>query len=306
MDQAIVFGDHEHLVGIVSHPNDPAGQQSKTAAIMLTPGMLHNVGPFRMHVDLARQLSASGIRSLRFDLSGIGESLGIGSTRNSIDRAAAETRDAMDWLEKHHGCKHFVLFGLCSGADDSMHTAISDPRVAGFVAIDGLGFRTRRFYLHRITSHYIPRLLSPRKWMDLANRFLFGGAAVPKTLQTGADVREFPDQEEAERQLQTLVDRGVQMHFVYTGGIADYYNYEDQFFEMLPGVDFRNSISTIFFPQMDHVALLCEDREALVAHVTQKIIEMGAVTASTDQEDEDQPVLLPFVYPVAGENGIVV
>lgn len=305
MDQPIVFGAHDNLVGIASRPHESA-QSSDVAVIMLTAGMLHNVGPFRMHVDLARHLASQGITSLRFDLSGIGESLGVGSTGSSIDRAAAETGEAMDWLERNLGFKRFVLFGLCSGADDAMHTALNDQRVIGLVGIDGLGFRTRRFYFHRIVSHYLPRILSPSKWMNLAKRNLSGVESAPKTLQTGADVREFPDQAEAERQLQQLATRDVRMHFIYTGGVSEYFNHEKQFAEMLPNVDLDKSITMRYFPQMDHVALLCEDRQVLVAHICETIAEICPVVADAQQDDLEPPVLLPFAYPAAGSDEAVV
>ncbi len=60
-----------------------------------------------------------GLASFRFDLSGIGESLPIGASGCSLERATTEIRQALDWLETQHGFKQFALFGLCSGADDA-------------------------------------------------------------------------------------------------------------------------------------------------------------------------------------------
>jgi len=279
MDRAIVFGQHDHLVGVVTEPNERTigslKRCAEIAAIMLTPGMLHHVGPFRMHVDLARWLAGHDLRSLRFDLSGIGESLGMGATGCSIDRAAAETSAAMDWMSEHYGCQRFILFGLCSGADDSIHTAFQDPRVAALVVIDGCGFRTRRYHWHRCYSHYLPRLCRPSKWKRLLRRLLVSQTTPPPTLQAGTDVREFPIRDEAAKQLQQLANRGTRMHFVYTGGVAEYYNYAGQFFDMFPQVQWQGHVSTEYFAHMDHVALLCEDREQLIDHVGQRMLDFA-------------------------------
>ena len=284
MDQPVIFGAHDHLMGIVTQPGDRVKAIEGVAAIMLTPGMIHSCGPFRMHVDLARHLSANGLRSLRFDLSGIGESLGVGAVGSSIDRAAAETAEAMDMLGRDFGCERFVLFGLCSGADDSVHTALGDERVAGVVVIDGCGFRTSRFYFHRMVKHYLPRLARPAKWMSLLQRKLRSGDDVPSTLQAGTDVREFPGRDEAARQLQTLTDRRVNAHFVYTGGVGEYYNHPEQFYEMFHDVNWQGNVSTRFFPMMDHVALLCEDRRQLIAHIGDTITEFATVAAKGKRE----------------------
>ena len=169
MDHAVVFGKYQNLVGTVT---EPIGEPSSVAAIFLTAGMLHHAGPYRLHVDLAHEVSKSNMLSIRFDLSGIGESLGVGQGGQSIDRAANETAQAMDYLSEKYGIKKFVLFGLCSGADDSVHTALTDKRVVGVVALDGCGYRTKRFYWHRLVSHYAPRFDDAVE-MDCTNKAFY-------------------------------------------------------------------------------------------------------------------------------------
>ena len=305
MEQAVVFGTHENLTGIVTEPN-ASGRLKDVAVVMVTPGMLHNVGPFRMHVELARRLSGHGVRSMRFDLSGIGDSLGVGVAGRSIDRAAAEVATAMDWMSDNCGNSTFILFGLCSGADDSMHAALQDDRVKAVVAIDGCGYRTPKFFWHRLISHYVPRLLSPVKWRQIAGRKIRGGDVPPTTLQAGSDVREFPSREEAVKQFNLLVSRGTHLHFVYTGGIAEYYNHDGQFYEMLRGVNWRGQESTQFFPHMDHVALLCEDREQLLTHVVAKITSFADSIAASSNRTGDTQNVMTFDYPAIGSDGIAV
>jgi len=269
--EAIFFGQSQHLSGIWS-PADGNGE-SGTAVIMLTPGMLHHAGPFRLHVRLAGALAKSGISSLRFDLSGIGESFAVGGQGSSLDRAADETIQAIDWVTREKGIERIILFGLCSGADDALHTAMQDTRVDGIVVIDGCGYPTKRFYARRFRTHYLRRIFSLQKWRSLFRRALTGNADVPQTLRPGFDVREYPPQAEAEANLLSLAQRQTKSHFIYTGGVADYYNDASQFLEMFPKLKGVSNVSSHHFPLLDHVAFLCEDRDMLVRHIVSVIVQ---------------------------------
>lgn len=275
-DQAVIFGKHQNLVGVWSEPIAHKTSDPEIAVIMVTAGMIHHSGPFRMHVELARQLSRQGVASLRFDLSGIGESLGVGADGSSLDRAANEIGQAIDYLTEHFGIKEVILFGLCSGADDSIHTATIDARVRGVIAMDGCGYRTRKFYWHRIMQHYLPRTLKLEKWINLARRFSHERDDVPQSLKFGDDIREFPSRLVAESQLIELTKRETRMHFIYTGGVGDYYNHESQFKSMFPKLADSPEISHRYFGHMDHVAFLAEDRSKLTRHVADEISKMAA------------------------------
>lgn len=284
MDQAIVFGKYDHLLGVANivNPasnstealNDNIPQDNKQVAmILMTAGMLHSVGPYRMYVDIANSLAEKGISSLRFDLSGIGESLGVGSVGKSIDRAAMEASEAMDYMSEKQGIKDFILFGLCSGADDSIQAALKDKRVKGVIALDGLGYKTSRSKFNQFLL-LTRKMLRIKKWIRKISH-LTEAYLAPASLAVGSDVREFPETaEQASQELQQLVDQKTQLHFIYTGG-TEYYNYAEQFYDMLPKVNWNGNESTTYFPHMDHVVLLCEDRKELVDHVTEKAFKMA-------------------------------
>lgn len=265
MEDAIVFGQHDHLVGVWSGVEKAV----PAAVVMLTAGMLPSVGPYRLHVDLARHLADEAVPSLRFDLSGIGDSMAIGADGDSLDRAASEISQAINWIANTHHIKRIILFGLCSGADDAIAAALVDPRVVGVIAMDGCGYRTGRYYWHRFIRHQLPRLVMPAKWISLANRSLFKRNDSPRSLIPGDDIREFPSQEVAENQLQSLTSSGVRLHFLYTGGVHQYYNHEGQFAAMFPSLRNNASITTRYLPRLDHVAYRCKDRQMLVAHISE-------------------------------------
>ena len=267
---AITFGQYEHLSGVW---NSGGTQLHSTAVIFLTAGMLHHAGPFRLHARLASKLGEHSVSSLRFDLSGIGESLAVGSQTLSIDRAADEVRQAMDWIETHHNIRRFVLFGLCSGADDALHVAQNDGRVAGIIAMDGCGYPTMRFYLHRLVKHYLVRILRPSKWLKLLRDKLKVSDQTVPSLGFGEDIREFPPREVAESQLCQLTKQGRNAHFIYTGGVGSYYNHDRQFSDMFPRLRTKDCVTHAFYPTTDHVAFLVEDREALIQDVVDKVLQ---------------------------------
>ena len=72
-ERPVMIGADRNLMGIVCEPDGP-WPASRPAMIMLNAGLIHRVGPNRLHVRLARELAARGFLSLRLDLSGRGDS----------------------------------------------------------------------------------------------------------------------------------------------------------------------------------------------------------------------------------------
>jgi hypothetical protein len=276
-ESAVLFGKHDHLVGVWTEgcfDCDSENTDASTAVIMVTAGMIHHSGPFRLHVELANQFRHRGIPSLRFDLSGIGESLAIGTSGSSLDRAASEIGQAIDWIAQNRGIEKVILFGLCSGADDAIYTATVDKRVCGVIAMDGCGYRTAGFHWYRIRQHVLPRLTRRSKWISLLRRFTKRGQDAPRSLRLGDDIREFPSQNVAQSQLIALADRSTQLHFIYTSGVGDYYNHAGQFDAMFPLLKEKHEVSHCYFGDMDHVAFLWEDRHKLAEHVANQAQRM--------------------------------
>ncbi|MCE3014680.1 MAG: lipase [Pirellula sp.] len=269
-----VFGEYQHLFGIhrdavesEALDSESSCSESKIAVLMLTAGMLTSVGPSRLHVDLADKLSGLGLPSFRFDLSGIGESLAVGSHGSSLERAASEVRQAMDMLEREYGYSHFMLFGLCSGADDAIPSAVEDERIIAASLVDACGYRTAGHWAPFVSRKYLPKVVRMSKWIDLFRGYFQSTKSSASTMPIGSDIREFPDREQSEATLLGLIGRGMRLQFVYTGGVIDYYSYADQFFDMFPRVVNRSEIAVVYQPRWDHVAMLQEDRTELLQAV---------------------------------------
>jgi len=279
-ETAHTFGRSNNLVGIAklaaTAPAIRSGQSRDLCVVMLSAGMMHNAGPYRLHVELAQSLAAFDVSSFRFDLSGIGESLAVGSSADSTTRAVDETEQAIDFLHETFGFNQFVLFGLCSGADDSLNVALADARVRGVVMLDGCGYRTPHYHFHRLIRRKLPFLLRRDKLVSQARSALGlpDHAAPPASLAPGLDIREFPDRDTAQTQLQTLVDRGTSLLSIYTGGVQHYYNHADQFKRMFPNLNDRGRITVQYHRDWDHVLYLTEDRMALIGEVTDWVAKL--------------------------------
>lgn len=268
-ERPVVFGQPGHLVGVLALPETshvapsaiPSSQSSnrgttdsQPALILLNAGLLHRVGPQRLWVRIARRLARNGHTVLRFDYSGVGDSSARRDRIPFHESRVLETRTAMEFLTEETGHQHFVLLGLCTGADYAFRTALEDSRVVGLVLLDAYPFRTPGWYWR----HYGKRLLRPTSWWRLlSGRYSFGKELIsrvkpPASPRVGEDLaRQIPTRDEMAEQLRELVKRGVQLQFLYTGGLPAWYNYAGQF-EAAFG-RFGGQVEVIYLGEADHV-----------------------------------------------------
>lgn len=268
-ERAFTFGEDNALVGILCQPLAAPGDGSP-GFVLLNAGLLHRVGPARLNVDLARRLAANGFASLRFDLAGLGDSEPRRDQRNETERAVADIRDAMDFMQSRLELSRFVLLGLCSGADNAHFAAMSDERVVGTVLLDPYGYRTLGYY----ARHYGPRMLKLAPWVRFARRALSSRAQSVLRLLRGEPEapemfeRTFPERAQVAADLERLSARGVDQLLVYTGGVREhYFNHRDQFGEMFPALRGSERIEVEYFDQADHVYTIIADREQLMDRI---------------------------------------
>src|SRR5688572_9848173 len=113
-EHAVSFGAAGNLSGILCEPDQPI--DGAPAVLMWNVGIHHRVGAFRIWVDLARRLSAAGFTSLRFDLSGMGDSEPRRGATEDVERQE-DLDEAMAFVTKRTGLKTFAPIGFCSGID---------------------------------------------------------------------------------------------------------------------------------------------------------------------------------------------
>jgi len=253
-ERAFRFGRARHMIGIAGVPE----QRSETpGVIVLNAGLVHRIGPFRLHVELARRLNARGYPTLRFDLSTVGDSSASDESQTREQQVCADVDDAMMLLGEQAGCTRFVVIGLCSGAQNAHTVACTDPKVAGAVFLDGYAYRTLGYKLRR----YLPRLLDPASWRRaltqrqrsaevVAGEPVFSVAPLPMAV--------------VRKDLAGMLARGMKLCLIYSGGISNYFNHARQFRECFGRVVDHPGISTHFFAETDHTYILTGDRRRLI------------------------------------------
>lgn len=175
-ERAVLLGKTQSLVGIIN--NAPLGTRNneKPAIIFLNAGFIHRAGPNRLYVHLARRLSDHGFLSVRFDHSGIGDSLPRTDTMGYWESYVSETKEVMDWLAKKNGVDRFCLIGLCSGARTSFNIACCDSRVDGVVLLNARGLAGSMDWIMYVENRwqmkvFLRKLFTPRGfWKTLTGK----------------------------------------------------------------------------------------------------------------------------------------
>ena len=261
-EQALQFATDEHLVGVLTRAGvSPLALDGRPppAVIFLNAGVLHRVGPHRLHVNLARQLAVRGVTSLRLDLSGIGDSHPVPGALSFRASAVVDTRAAMEQLDADVGAKRFVLFGLCSGADNALAPAAVDERVVGLVLVDPPAYVTSRARARKLRAR-LRRLGTARaviSWgaATVARRVRarIRAARTPAPDENDEEVsggRGMPPVAEYRALLTKLVDRRVAILAVFSASLGERYNDGDQLFELFP--ELRGRIDVAYFPAANH------------------------------------------------------
>jgi dienelactone hydrolase len=298
IERAVNIGGQPSLVAIVSEPADKT-TVTRPAFIMLNAGLIHRVGPNRLHVRLGRALAAAGFVAMRIDLSGRGDSEPRRDDLSFRASGVIETQAAMRYLETSRGVSRFVLFGICSGAATTGDVAYLDPRVAGAVIVEGPSFATSRFYVR----YYANRLRRFETWQNtlqgtnaIGRRMwrLLGvktaAPAVESMVEVGAAPAPKPPALAAA--LQEMADRGVEQLAIYSGSTKEY-NYEGQLREAFPSVDFRQRLEEAYFPEADHTFTRLVHQQQLIHRVLtwmERFADDGGVQTAELDADLEQVV----------------
>lgn len=265
-ERVVQFGDAASLVGVLAEPSGDVAPGP--TVILLNAGTLHRIGPHRIYVKIARALVAQGFPVLRFDLSGLGDSLPRRDNLPYQESSLRETQAAMDFLSNAGGAtRQFILMGFCGGADVTFRAACCDPRVVGAALIDWYGYRTVGWYLR----HYRSALTAAWAWKRLLGGNGAGGGRKSEPAVLGARKRgrvmndwELPPKAEIAAHLAALIERGVQLLFVYTGAQLAYYNYREQLRDAFRSVPFRGRVAVDFHREADHTLTLLYHQQRLI------------------------------------------
>ncbi len=184
-ETAFHFGDSSRLFGVLTTPI--SATQERPVIVMLTIGANPHYGSNAMYVRWARNFSSLGFSSLRFDISGIGESdpsPGEPPIQPYPKAAATDIEAALGCLrEKGYG--KFVLIGLCSGGYHAFKTATLDPDVAATMIINAQTFDFREGDTLDVTRAHWETVSATEQY----KRSLFSLDKWKKVLRGGVNLR---------------------------------------------------------------------------------------------------------------------
>jgi hypothetical protein len=224
--------------------------------VFFNAGLLHRVGPHRLYVRLARELSTMGFSSLRVDLAGRGDSPSRPGLANQ-QSAAADYEEIVRVLDSRLAPGPRVLAGLCSGSDHAIRLTPKDPRVVGLLLLDPVcspddGFGTRAFVLRCTnTALYVA-------W--LKRRF-----TQPKEERVDLlALRDVPTPVQLRSAFESIRERDGRVLSVFTQYALQYYNQAGQLGRVL-GVDgYQQFCTELFWPHAEHTYTLDLHRRRLI------------------------------------------
>jgi pimeloyl-ACP methyl ester carboxylesterase len=266
-ESALSFGNSVPIVGVLTEPSADLVNDDKPTVLLVNAGLLGRIGPFRLHVILARELAKIGFKTVRLDLSGIGDSGRHRDSRPREEQHLSDIREALDYLENQLGAANFVVMGICTGADNAHRAMLEDERVVGAVCVDGYRYPTLRYY----ANLYLPKLLSLKSWKSLLKRFFpwFHNSSQRDRASEEDDQLDYhwklPPKDKTRSDYRKFIRRGVRLLCVFTGGWR--YNYTEQLADSFSSLEFGYTISAVYLPDATHTFKVEEDRNSLITAI---------------------------------------
>jgi pimeloyl-ACP methyl ester carboxylesterase len=301
-EDTILFGNHRSLVGVLTRP--ARGRlEVRLGVVLLNAGIVHRVGPGRVYVKIARELAARGFTVLRFDFSGIGDSLVRHDPVPFHESAVEEAQAAMDVLQTEKGISRFLLLGGCSGARVSLDTASLDARVYGAILINFPGEddgNPKPDSAMRKDSHYFLNfaIRDPQSW----GRFVGGKTNYRKlgrTLlfqirrQLSLPAKAPPEWFAFRESLKSLLARGFHPVFVCSAGDSRLEDLRRMGGRDLKRMCLDGKMELVVVPRSDHTFSSLFDQARLIHIIGEKAEQ---IEGSTSQH---LPAVIPATVRVA-------
>jgi dienelactone hydrolase len=127
VERVVTLGPHA-LFGILTEPcTEAGGSTSGPTAVFLNAGLIDHAGPARMWVDLARRWAGHGLRSVRCDLSGLGDSPARPGRPVDEPHAPEALDDVLEVAAavSPEDPTDVILVGLCSGGYHAIEGALA-------------------------------------------------------------------------------------------------------------------------------------------------------------------------------------
>jgi len=275
----LLFGPGDALMGVITTP--PADRALPVACVLYNMGATYRAGPRRINVKIAREMAKLGITSIRFDLSGLGDSAPPSEPKGFMAQSLLDLQAAMNALEAQLGIRRFIVIGFCSGAVNGLAVADVDPRVIGLLLFDGFSFPTRRVTMER-NLHRLLALPFNAAVRDKTARW-----AQRKLGAQGPQIFEFdaPDvsPERYREALRRLLDRGTAVLALYSATLQVHDRGRDQLAgvgdpALLQQLDYR------FCPELDHTLTTVASQRSFLRLLGEWVLQVAQPAAARRPE----------------------
>ncbi|MBC7698922.1 alpha/beta hydrolase [Aquabacterium sp.] len=279
-EHSLILGAEQHIVATLTQAS-PGSPTQNWCAVLTNSGVIPRSGPHRMNVHLARHFARMGIPSIRFDMSGLGDSRRATGSLPMVEQWVADTRAAMDEAQARLGCDRFFMVGFCSGAEVAHLTALADARLRGAVLWDFYAFPTRLSKLYKLAYR-----LRRAGVKGIARRFIAkvrppttaashgeSSARAPVNAYESLTSAPVTSREEYTQRFRTLVGQGVELFFYYSGGEPEWYAYRGQFHDMFKGEAFVQGVAFEQLALSDHLLTRQPAQQAFIQDVNRWLKE---------------------------------
>ena len=282
LERTVITGAESHLVATMTPAEGDFGTAPSCIAVLTNSGVIPRSGPHRMNVHMARRFSAMGIPSIRFDMSGLGDSRRSSGSLPVVQQWVADTRSVLDTAQAQFGCDRFFMVGLCSGAEVAHLVALEDPRLRAAVLWDLYAYPTLQSRL-RTVQYRLQRAGLQVAFKKLLARTVPALRAIgpfsAQVSQREAEVSQVPPRDEYARRIQTLVDGGVELLFAYCGGEPEWFNHHGQFRAMFGRYPFVDKVAFEYLEISDHLITRREAQQSFTDMVVRWLDQRVLIAA---------------------------
>jgi pimeloyl-ACP methyl ester carboxylesterase len=268
-EQSLILGAENHLVATMTPAENGGNSAPRYVAVLTNSGVIPRGGPHRMNVHLARRFAKMGIPSIRFDMSGLGDSARSSRTQPVVEQWVADTRAVMDAAQRQFACNRFFMVGFCSGAEVAHLVALEDRRMRAAVLWDLYAYPTLQSMVR--TALYRLRRAGVRGSLHkvvMRTKSLFQGQA-DQAQDSAVEVSQVPPRDEFAKRIQTLVDAEVELLFAFCSGQNEWFNHRGQFRQMFAGYPFVKKVAFEHLDISDHVITRPEAQSAFTNMVVE-------------------------------------
>jgi pimeloyl-ACP methyl ester carboxylesterase len=272
VERIVELGEHR-LFGIVSEPS--GGAPNSPLVCFVNVSNEDHTGPSRLWVELSRCWSGHGLRCLRFDLSGLGDSPEPADATSSVYEQAwlADTVEAVRGLTGAVP-SNSVLVGLCSGAFWAVEAGLALGSRGVCVINPPVGID----FLHGVTklgnSRFAPVRALAERLKEVSLRLRWVAVVLWKALRVLAPSVFSVDV------MKRLVEHGTDLQVLASSEeLSPYPKYRslDRFFSRRLVVPANYQVT--FVPSLDHSLHDATGRSATIALLDHHVLEHFATAA---------------------------